>query len=163
MYSYHSTVMFERKRTSVELVMYALYLYFLGLSFRNTSKALEPFEEKRSHVSVWNWVQRFNPKKIYPRKRKRRVTAFIIDETVTHTDRSDAWLLVAFEPVHSIVLGVFLSRHKYTIVIESFLRSLVKVYEVNILYFLMVEQGILKDVLLPGVLSIKCIDIWRKV
>jgi transposase-like protein len=77
--------MFERKRTSVELVMYALYLYFLGLSFRNTSKALEPFEEKRSHVSVWNWVQRFNnPKKIYPRKR--RVTVFIIDETMIQTE-----------------------------------------------------------------------------
>jgi hypothetical protein len=28
-------------------VMYALYLYFLGLSFRNTSKALEPFKEKK--------------------------------------------------------------------------------------------------------------------
>ena len=27
--------------------MYALYLYFLGLSFRNTSKALEPFEQKK--------------------------------------------------------------------------------------------------------------------
>ena len=36
----------ERERTSTELVMYALYLYFLGLSFRNTSKALEPFREK---------------------------------------------------------------------------------------------------------------------
>jgi len=39
--------MFERERTSAGLVMYALYLYFLGLSFRNTSKALEPFKEKR--------------------------------------------------------------------------------------------------------------------
>jgi hypothetical protein len=30
--------------------MHALYLYFIGLSFKNTSKALEPFEEKgRSH------------------------------------------------------------------------------------------------------------------
>ena len=27
--------------------MYALYLHFLGLSFRKTSKALEPFEEKK--------------------------------------------------------------------------------------------------------------------
>jgi putative transposase len=47
--------------------MYPLYLYFLGLSFRNTSKALEPFEEKgrRSHVAIWNWVQQFNPKKVY--------------------------------------------------------------------------------------------------
>jgi hypothetical protein len=70
--------MFERERTSVGLVMYALYLYFLGLSFRNTSKALEPFEEKkRSYVAVWSWVQRFNPKIIYCRKT--RVAAFIID------------------------------------------------------------------------------------
>jgi transposase-like protein len=72
--------MFERERTSTELVMYALYLYFLGLSFRNTSKALGPFKEKRSHVDIWNWVQQFNPKMIY--SRKRTVTAFVIDETM---------------------------------------------------------------------------------
>lgn len=57
--------------------MYALYLYFLGLSFRSTSKAIEPFEE-RSHVAVWKWVQRFRPNKIYVRK---RVVAFVIDES----------------------------------------------------------------------------------
>ena len=45
--------------------MYALYLYLLGLSFRNTAKALDPFVEKRSHVAVWNWVQLFNPNKFY--------------------------------------------------------------------------------------------------
>ena len=56
--------------------MYALYLYFLGLSFRSTSKAIVPFEE-RSHVAVWKWVQRFRPNKIYVRK---RVVAFVIDE-----------------------------------------------------------------------------------
>jgi hypothetical protein len=40
----------ERERTSAEIVMYASYLYFLGLSFRNTSRALQPFAE-RSHVA----------------------------------------------------------------------------------------------------------------
>jgi hypothetical protein len=72
--------------------MYSLYLYFLGLSFRSTSKALEPFNEnKRSdYVSIWNWVQQqqqqqqqqqFNPKIAY--SRKTRVTAFLIeDETI---------------------------------------------------------------------------------
>jgi putative transposase len=76
----------EGERTSTKLVMYALlYLYFLGLSFRNTSKALEPFREKRSPVDVWNWVQRFNPKIIY--SRKRRVTAFVIDEAMIQIDR----------------------------------------------------------------------------
>jgi hypothetical protein len=40
--------LFEHERTSAEVLMiYALYLYFLGQSFRNTSKALEPFDEKR--------------------------------------------------------------------------------------------------------------------
>ena len=69
-------IRFERNRTSTFIVMYSLYLYFLGLSLRNTSKALEPFkDEKRSYVSVWNWIQRFGSYPIYKRK---RVTAFII-------------------------------------------------------------------------------------
>jgi putative transposase len=34
----------------------SLYLfYFLGLSYRNTAKALQRFV-KRSHVSIWKWV-----------------------------------------------------------------------------------------------------------
>ena len=33
-------ITFERKRTSTIVIMYSLYLYFLGLSLRNTSKAL---------------------------------------------------------------------------------------------------------------------------
>src|SRR5437867_13309481 len=67
-----------RNRTSKFCIMYALYLYFLGLSFRNTSKAIEPFEE-RSHVAIWKWVQRFGPSRIYVKK---RVAAFVIDETM---------------------------------------------------------------------------------
>ena len=75
------------------------------------------------------------------------------------TGSSDAWLWVAIEPVHSTVLGVFLSRHRNMLVVESFLRSLVKVYGKHILYILMVELGTLKHVLLPLVLSINCIRI----
>ena len=74
-------IRFERNRTSTVIAMYSLYLYFLGLSLRNTSKALVIFkdENKRSYVSVWNWIQRFGFCQIYKRK---RVSAFIIDETV---------------------------------------------------------------------------------
>ena len=35
----------KRNRTSTIIVMYSLYLYFLGLSLRNTSKALIIFED----------------------------------------------------------------------------------------------------------------------
>ena len=73
-------IRFERNKTSTVIVMYSLYLYFLGLSLRNTSKALIIFkDEKRSYVSIWNWIQRFGSCNIYKRK---RVSAFIIDETV---------------------------------------------------------------------------------
>ena len=40
-------LIFQRERTPTGLIMYALYLYFLGLSFRNTAKALDPFVEKK--------------------------------------------------------------------------------------------------------------------
>ncbi len=55
-------IRFERNKTSTVIVMYSLYLYFLGLSLRNTSKALVIFkDEKRSYVAVWNWIQRLDP------------------------------------------------------------------------------------------------------
>ena len=73
-------IRFERNRTSTIVIMYSLYLYFLGLSLRNTSKALVIFrDKKRSYVSVWNWIQKLAEYPIYKRK---RVSAFLIDETV---------------------------------------------------------------------------------
>ena len=123
---------FQRKRTSTGLIMYALYLYFLGLSFRSTAKALDPFVEKRSHVAVWNWVQLFNPNKFY--LKQTRVTAFIIDETMLQIGSDYAWLWVAIEPVHKQVLGVYVSRHRNMLVAESFLRSLIKIYGKHTVY-----------------------------
>ncbi|HET7642977.1 MAG TPA: hypothetical protein VFK40_05680 [Nitrososphaeraceae archaeon] len=72
-------ITFERNRTYTIVVIYSLYLYFLGLSLRNTSKALVLFgDKKRSYVSILNWIQRFDSSQIYKRK---RISAFIIDET----------------------------------------------------------------------------------
>ena len=46
-------IKFERNRTSTFIAMYSLYLYFLGLSIRNTSKAILIFrDKKRSYVSI---------------------------------------------------------------------------------------------------------------
>lgn len=80
--------------------MYALYLYFLGLSFRSTAKALDPFIQQRSHVAVWDWVQqRFKPSNLY--FKQTQVTAFIIDETMLQIGSDQAWLWVAVEPIHT--------------------------------------------------------------
>ena len=103
---------FERNRTStIIVIMYSLYLYFLGLSLRNTSKALVIFkDEKRSHIAVWNWIQRFGSCQIY--NKRKRVTAFIIDETVIQIGSQHFWLLFCIEPIHSSVLGIYISEER---------------------------------------------------
>src|SRR5574342_1189850 len=105
-------IRFERNRTPTFIIMYSLYLYFLGLSLRNTSKALVIFrEEKRSYMSVWNWIQRFGSYPIYKRK---RVSAFIIDETIIQIGNQHFWLWIAIEPIHSSVLGIYISEERET-------------------------------------------------
>ncbi|HET9805662.1 MAG TPA: hypothetical protein VFP49_02015 [Nitrososphaeraceae archaeon] len=102
------TRLFERNRTSTFIVMYSLYLYFLGLSLRNTSKALIPFkDENRSYVYVWNWIQRFVEYPIYKRK---RVSAFIIDETIVQIGDHHFWLWICIEPIDKSVLGIHISE-----------------------------------------------------
>ncbi|HET7644292.1 MAG TPA: DDE-type integrase/transposase/recombinase [Nitrososphaeraceae archaeon] len=112
--------------------MYSLYLYFLVLSLRHTSKALVVFrDEKRSHVVVWNWIQRFGFYQIYKR---RRVTAFIINETVIQIGSQHFWLWFCIEPVHSSVLGIYLSEERNMLVAEKFIRSLVEKYGKHTVY-----------------------------
>ncbi len=119
-------IKFERNRTSTIIVMYCLYLYLLGLSLRNTSNALTIFrDQKRSYVSIWKWIQRFGSCQIYKRK---RVTAFIIDETIVQIGNHHFWLWICIEPVHSSVLGIYLSEERNIIVAEKFIRSLVSKY-----------------------------------
>jgi putative transposase len=131
---------FERNRTPTFIIMYSLYLYFLGLSLRNTSKALVIFkDEKRSYVSVWNWIQRFGSLQIYKRK---RVSAFIIDETVIQVGSQHFWLWFCIEPVHSSMVGIYISEERNMIIAEKFIRSLVSNYGKH-----MVVPGIMKHVM----------------
>jgi putative transposase len=112
--------------------MYSLYLYFLGLSLRNTSKALEPFkDQKRSYVAVWKWIQRFGSLQIYKRK---RVSAFIIDETIIQIGNQHFWLWICIEPIDKSVLGIYISEERNMFVAENFIRSLVDKYGRHTVY-----------------------------
>jgi putative transposase len=120
---------FERNRTSTII---DLYLYFLGLSLLNTSKALVIFrDKKRSYVSVWNWIQRFGSCQIYKRK---RVTAFIIVETVIQIGSPHFWLWFCIESIHCSVLGICISEERNMIIAEKFIRSLVSNYGKHTVY-----------------------------
>ena len=110
--------------------MYGLYLYFLGLSFRSVSYALDPFVN-RSHMAVWQWVQRYEPHRIFDVK---RVQAFLVDETYVKVGSFEAWVWVAVEPIHRCILGVYLSRHQNIIVAQLFLKGLVVMYGKRVVY-----------------------------
>ena len=61
----------SRNRTPSQIIRYGLYLYFLGLSFRNTAKALSILLLiKISYVSIWNWIQNYKPHKLKKKKKK---------------------------------------------------------------------------------------------
>ena len=104
-----------------------MYLfYFLGLSYRNTAKALQRFV-KRSHVSIWKWIQKYRPKKISLTKTK--VSEFIIDETLIKVGSELIWLwIVAIEPTHSQILHIDISFERTRLVAERFIAYLIDKY-----------------------------------
>ena len=94
-------------------------------------------------MSVWNWIQRFAEYPIYKRK---RVSAFIIDETVIQVGSQHFWLWFCIEPIDKSVLRIYISEERNMLVAETFIRSLVENYE-NIVYILMEVHGMMKHVI----------------
>jgi putative transposase len=109
-----------------------LYLYFLGLSYRNTARALQRFV-KRSHVSIWKWIQKYRPKKISSTKTK--VSEFIIDETLIKVGSDLIWLWVAIEAKHRQILPIDISFERTMLIVaERLIASLVDKYGKHPLY-----------------------------
>jgi putative transposase len=57
-----------------------------------------------NHVSIWNWIQKYKPKKIFERKKK--IEEFIIDVTLIKIGSELIWLWVAIELVSKEILGI---------------------------------------------------------
>ena len=111
--------MYCRNRTPSEFIGYGLYLYFLGLSFRNAAKALKWFI-KISHVSIWKWIQKYKPKKIFTKK-KRKIDGYIIDETLIKVGSSEyIWLWVIIEPKDKEILAIDISKERNMFVARAF-------------------------------------------
>jgi putative transposase len=69
------------------------------------------------------WLQHYNPQKIYCKRK--RISEFIIDETLIQIGKDYFWLWVAIEPSNKEVLGIHLSLERNMIVAEQFLKHLV--------------------------------------
>ena len=114
-----------RKRTEPEDIAYSLYLYFLGLSLRKTSKAVYRFV-KRSHTAIRDWIQRYKPEMLS--SRKIRITEFIIDETIIKVGSEYIWLWIAIENDNREILQISISKERNMFVAERFILNLVKRY-----------------------------------
>jgi putative transposase len=82
-------------------------------------------------VSVWNWIQRFAE---YPIFKRKRISAFILDETVIQIGWKHYYLWIATEPVHKTLLGIYISESRNMLVAENFIRSLVSKYGRHTVY-----------------------------
>jgi transposase-like protein len=99
--------MFKRIRTPLEHIYNALQSYSSWLSLRKTSQRLLPLI-KRSHISIWNWIQRYKPRKII--QSRKRIAEFIIDETLIKAGNEYVWLLwIAVKSANKTVLGIRIS------------------------------------------------------
>ena len=89
-------------------------------------------DQKRCFVSISTWIHRFGSLQIYKRE---RVSAFIVDETVIHIgSQRFCWLWICIEPVHSSVLGIYISEERNMLIAEKFIRSLVEKYGKHTVY-----------------------------
>ena len=107
-----------RKRTEPEDIAYSLYLYFLGLSLRNTSKAVSRFI-KRSHTAIRDWIQKYKPEMLS--SRKIRITEFIIDETIIKVGSEYIWLWIAIEDDNREILQISISKERNICLLQNVL------------------------------------------
>jgi putative transposase len=116
-------LIYPRQRTKTKDIAYSLYLYFLGLSYRNTAKALQSFVHQ-SHVSILKWIQKYKPQQKLSSTRK-NINEFIIDETQLKVGSQFIWIWIAIEPKHRQILQIDISFEITMLIAERFIASLI--------------------------------------
>jgi putative transposase len=71
---------------------------------------------RRNHVSIWNWIQRYKPKRLF--QSRRTISGYIIDETLIKAGSDYVWLWVAIEPKDKMILGIRISIERSMLVAE---------------------------------------------
>jgi putative transposase len=118
--------MISRNRTPSRYIYYGLYFYFCGLSLRKASQILSLYFIKSNHVSIWNWIQKYKPRKISSNKRK--IKEFIIDETLIKVGSELIWLWVVIELESKRIIGITISKERNMFVAERLLSKIVIEY-----------------------------------
>ena len=118
--------MSTRNRTPSNIIGYGLYLYFLGLSFRNTAKALSFLKIiKISHVSIWKWIQKYRP---WKHLKNKKIKEYIIDETMIKVGSKLTWLWIVIESANKEILSFGISKKRNMFVAKRFLSQVINKY-----------------------------------
>lgn len=114
----------KRIRTNpVIIIAYALYLYFNSRSYRFACKSLEPII-KRTHVSIWKWVQKYSIVADRFVIGKRQVKKIFVDETLLKINGQGYWLWIAYEPTLRVCLLFHLSTERTIFVCYQFFKQI---------------------------------------
>ena len=147
-----------RNRTRMEDIIYAIDLYFDGLSLRKVSKALSRFV-KRSHTAISDWIHKYQPKRLISKTKK--IDEYIVDETLIKVGSELIWFWIAIEPENRQILAVSISKERNMFVAErDSYQTWSKIMEI-IQYPLTVVLGIHKPVSFSKWITIS-IPLWRK-
>jgi len=108
---------FRYGRSPVAVVLYALFHRHLGMGLRKMARAISPFVS-RSYNAFWRWEKRLKGlKDVFASKCS--VSMYLVG------DRK-ALIIVAYEPFHKKLLGIWLTSEKKDHVIAYFLNEPVK-------------------------------------
>jgi putative transposase len=113
----------ERNRTHPAVISYGLYLYFNSRSYRCASKCLDLII-KRTHVSIWKWVQKYANYADRFKVNKHLVKEIFVDETLIQIDGQDYWLWIAYEPNINSCLMMHLSKERTIFICYHFFKQL---------------------------------------
>jgi putative transposase len=127
----------KRNRTPSECIGYGLYLYFSGLSLRRASQQLSCFI-RRNHVTIWNWIKKYKPQKI--KSKRKKVSEYIVDETMLKVGSEYIWLWIAIEPENKQILALYVSKERNMFVAEHFLSQMLCITMEYILFQPMVKE-----------------------
>jgi putative transposase len=81
---------------------------------------------KRNHVSIWYWIQKHYPQKVSTKRKG--ITGYTIDETLTTVGSEHTWLWVAIEPKNRQTLPLSISKERDRFVAEMLISCATKIH-----------------------------------
>lgn len=117
---------FERERTDRHVVELAILLYDSGVSVRKVGRVLGWLGVERSHVAVWNWIQKFGQRL---RDDGDRAPAdlsavVLVDETVVNQHGEEFTLFAAVDPDTRALLHAAVAPSRNYLTTRRFLDEL---------------------------------------